>query len=105
MTESIVKSAAGGAAGADGEVEADADAVDLGDAAVGGGGAGLGPDDAVLLAGRRVARHRDVTAAVTLPAGGDVGRAGRTEVHVDSSLGVWPAAPRNAPFAIVAAAG
>jgi hypothetical protein len=45
-----------------------------------------------------------VTVAVTRPPAGTSDAPGRTDVQVDKSLRVCPAAPRNEPFAIVAAA-
>ena len=46
-----------------------------------------------------------VTVAVTRPPAGTSDAPGRTDVQVDKSFGVCPAAPRNTPFAMVAAAG
>ena len=46
-----------------------------------------------------------VTVAVARPPTGTSDARGSTDVQVDRSLGVWPAAPRNEPLTMVAAEG
>ena len=89
-----------------GKIDADPDAADLEDAAVGDGlRAHLGPHDAVLLARGRVVGTLIVTVDVTRPPAGMSEATGSTDVHRDTSFGVCPAAPRKEPFSIVAAEG